>query len=77
MDYEKFYKEVVNWIYEANSNASKFGFQSDIYWKWVIDSVAEICERHNNNDLVNKQMTMLVNWLTDLYNQQKGNQVAN
>ncbi|QOY37058.1 hypothetical protein AWH56_005295 [Anaerobacillus isosaccharinicus] len=70
MDYKAFYAKVADWIYQVNQNAIKFGMDSDEFWNWVADSIGEICNKYNNNPLVKKQMTMLHDWLEEIY--QKG-----
>lgn len=75
MDYNKFFAEVAEWINEANDKAVKYGLQSHEFWTWVMRSTGEMCERYNNNDLVKNQIAMLVNWLMDLYANNKKQQV--
>lgn len=67
MDYHKFYSEVADWIHQINQMAMKHGMDSDAFWKWVTNSASEICKRYNNNQLVIKQMVMLLEWLDDVY----------
>lgn len=65
MDYSNFYGEIVQWINDANHNAGVMGFSSDSYWEWVIKSTGEICNKNNNQELVVRQMSMLIEWLED------------
>ena len=67
MDYKKFYSEIADWILQSNQMASKHGMGSEIFWKWVMDSLAAICERYGNNSLVLEQAAMLHKWLNDFY----------
>lgn len=67
MDYKVFYAEVADWIAQANQMAVTHTMQSDIFWKWVMDSSAAICEKYQNNKLVINQMVMLFLWLEDFY----------
>lgn len=67
MDYQQFYNEVVAWINEANQQASQHGLSSEVFWQWVTDSTAAMCNRYNNNQLVVKQMMMLSRWLEEAY----------
>lgn len=67
MDYKAFYAEVADWIMQANHVATTYGMNSDLFWKWVMDSTAAICEKYQNNKLVKNQMVMLFFWLEDFY----------
>lgn len=67
MDYQKFYNEVVQWIYQCNEIAVKHGLASEEFWNWVTDSSAEVCKKYNNNPLVIKQMIMLSDLLADIH----------
>lgn len=69
MDYEKFFSEIAAWIQSVNQMATTHGMDSDPFWKYVMQSSREICERYGNNDLVLKQMVMLYAWLEDVYAQ--------
>ena len=68
MDYKQFFAEVADWILAVNQKASEHGMQSDAFWDWVMHSSGEFGNRYNNNDLVVKQMVMLLEWLEDVYN---------
>lgn len=72
MDYSKFYSEVALWIQQSNQNAIKHGFNSDVFWDWVVKSSGEMCKRYDNNELVILQMTMLIEWLEKVFNSTKG-----
>lgn len=67
MNYRAFYAEVADWINQSNQMAVKYGLDSQEFWKWVTSSTGEICDRYKNNPLVQKQMTMLFQWLEDIY----------
>lgn len=72
MDYSKFYSEVALWIQLSNQNAIKHGFDSHVFWDWVVKSSGEMCNRYDNNELVILQMTMLIEWLEKVFNSTKG-----
>jgi hypothetical protein len=67
MDYKAFYAQVADWIYQSNQMAIKHGLASEAFWRWVTTSASEICNSYNNNPLVLKQMTMLCDWLEEMY----------
>ncbi|MCM3179732.1 hypothetical protein [Cytobacillus horneckiae] len=67
MDYKAFFTEVADWIIQANHMATNHGMDSDVFWKWVMDSTAAICEKYGNNQLVLNQMVMLFYWLEGFY----------
>ncbi|MBG9737105.1 hypothetical protein [Paenibacillus alvei] len=72
MDYRAFYDEVVNWISMANQAAAQYGMTSEQFWAWVADSSGALCKKYQENPLVKKQMMMLVEWLEEVYEKQKG-----
>lgn len=67
MDYKAFFSEVADWIMQANTMAVNHGMDSDVFWKWVMDSTAAISEKYGNNKLVLNQMVMLFYWIEDFY----------
>lgn len=67
MNYEQFYQEVAKWINQSNQLAIQYGLQSNEFWTWVLDSIGEISNKYNNNELVKRQMMMLHDWLIDIY----------
>lgn len=67
MDYKAFYAEIASWIMQCNHMAASHGFDSNEFWKWVMESAVSICTKYENNDLVTKQMVMLYLWLEDMY----------
>ncbi|MEJ8546611.1 hypothetical protein [Brevibacillus borstelensis] len=67
MDYRAFYADVVEWINQANQAAVRYGMHDEKFWVWVVDSCAAISKKYQDNQLVRKQMLMLVNWLEDVY----------
>lgn len=71
MDYTAFYKDVVNWIQEANQAAQRHGLGSEAFWMWVTDSAGQICQRYHDHPLVIKQMIMLTEWLEEVFEKQK------
>lgn len=68
MEYKAFYSEVANWIQQCNQVAIQHGMHSNDFWTWVMRSVGELSDKYGNNELVKRQMIMLVDWLEDLYN---------
>ncbi len=71
MNYKKFYQEVAIWINQSNQYAMQFGLNSNEFWTWVLDSIGDICNKYNNNELVQRQMMMLHDWLIDIYERGK------
>lgn len=67
MDYDVFFDEVKAWIKQCNVNAVEKGMHSVEFWEWVSMSIADICDRYQNDELVKRQMLMLYQWLNDLY----------
>lgn len=67
MDYEAFFKDVVDWINQTNQLAVKHGMESSEFWTWVTRSTGELGNKYNNNPLVVKQMVMLHEWLDEMY----------
>ena len=72
MDYQAFYADVVAWIQQANQEASRHGMVSEDFWKWVADSAAELSRKYGDHRLAVKQMVMLIEWLEEFCEQQKG-----
>ena len=48
---------------QSNQVAQTVGFNTDRYWLWVTGSIAEICKKYNDNELVVKQFGLLFEWL--------------
>lgn len=71
MDYKAFYDEVVGWISQVNQIAMQYGMHSESFWQWVADSSGEMCRKYQNNELVKKQMMMLVDWLEEVFERQQ------
>jgi len=64
MNYIHFFSvEVPEWMARSNQMAQLAGFGSDRYWHWVASSIAEICKKYNDNDLVVQQFGLLFEWL--------------
>lgn len=72
MDYQKFYGEIVEWIKQSNQMAIKHGLESDEFWRWVMNSSGELCDKYGNTQLVMKQMLMLIDWLEEVFLERKG-----
>jgi len=71
MDYGAFYKDVLEWISQANQAAMQHGMQSERFWAWVAASVAAICDKHQEHRLAHLQMRALVDWLEEVCEGQK------
>ena len=71
MDYEAFFKDVVQWIGQVNQAALRYGMDQDEFWDWVVGSCSEMCKKYQDNRLVIKQMEMMVDWLDEVYKSQK------
>ncbi|MDU5143535.1 MAG: hypothetical protein E6230_15255 [Paenibacillus dendritiformis] len=71
MDYKAFYADVVSWIDQVNQAAARYGMTNAQFWAWVADSSAALCDKYQENPLVIKQMTMLIEWLEEVYEKQK------
>lgn len=65
MDYRAFYAEVADWIYASNNMAAKHGLSSNEFWRWVATSTGEMCNKYQNNPLVQQQVKMLYSWLEE------------
>lgn len=68
MDYKAFYGDVANWIYQANQVAVQYGMESHEFWMWVADSSSVLSKKYQENQLVVKQMLMLVEWIEEFSN---------
>ncbi|WP_238788793.1 SAM-dependent methyltransferase [Streptococcus mutans] len=62
---EFFEKEVPNWMRESNQKMQELGFGSLAYWQWANKSIVAICEKYNNDDLVNGQFHLIWEWLEE------------
>lgn len=71
MDYKAFFADVADWINHCNQMAMRNGLDSDAFWRWVSTSLGEMCNKYDNNPLVNMQMTMLFQWLEGVYESTK------
>lgn len=71
MDYKAFFAEVAEWILKVNDMATTYTMDNEIFWNWVMKSIGEISKKYDNNSLVIAQMTMLYNWLEDVYAETK------
>lgn len=71
MDYKVFYAEIAEWINLSNHMAIKYGMDHSEFWRWVTISTGELCNKYQNNPLVKMQMTMLFQWLEEVYENMK------
>lgn len=62
---EFFEKEVPNWMRKSNQKMQELGFGSLAYWQWANKSIVAICEKYNNDDLVNSQFHLIWEWLEE------------
>lgn len=73
MDYKKFFSEVAEWIQRCNNMAIQHGMESNEFWTWVMRSTGDLSNKYGNNELVQMQMFMLIDWLKDMYERSKEN----
>ncbi|WP_027085416.1 hypothetical protein [Cohnella panacarvi] len=71
MDYNAVFGDVLAWIGQANHAATMHGMDSDEFWKWAADSAGNLCRKYDDNRLVIKQMTMMVEWLEEVFESRK------
>lgn len=63
MDYRAFYGDIVEWIYQNQSQTELLGFGSHEYISWVFKSAGQLADKYENNELVTKQLCMLLDWI--------------
>ena len=64
MNYIEFFeKEVPDWMRASNQKMQEVGFNTQEYWNWVVQSMAEITKKYNNDQLVMDQMGLILTWL--------------
>lgn len=64
MNYIEFFeKEVPDWMRASNQKMQEVGFNTQPYWNWVVQSMAEITKKYNNDQLVMDQMGLILAWL--------------
>ena len=64
MNYIEFFeKEVPNWMRASNQKMQEVGFATEAYWQWAVWSMAEVCKKYNDDQLVMDQMGLVLNWL--------------
>lgn len=68
MNYDEFFSDIAKWVQVCNENVKRYGLHSNEFWSWVSYSLAKICERYNNHDLVITQSIMLWDWLEEKNN---------
>lgn len=69
---EFFESEVPNWMRESNQKMAELGFGSLAYWQWVNQSIVAICEKYDNDELVNGQFHLIWEWLEEKVKVQNG-----
>lgn len=72
MDYKAFFDDVMAWIGQVNQEAMQHGMTSPVFWQWVADSAGALTVKYQESRFVVKQMVMLVEWLEEVYEKQKG-----
>lgn len=73
MDYKMFFADVAEWIQQCNNMAIQYGMGSNEFWTWVMRSTGELSNKYGNNELVQMQMFMLIDWLKDMYERSEKN----
>ncbi|MDR2976876.1 MAG: hypothetical protein LBV19_06145 [Streptococcaceae bacterium] len=63
MNYDEFFKDIISWIYDCNTQAQKLGFFNQEFWDWAVQSLTEICVKYNQDKLAQAQTAMLLDWL--------------
>lgn len=74
MDYRLFFGDVLAWIGQVNQKAMQLGMANPEFWQWVADSCGELTVKHQEHRLAVMQMAMMVEWLEEAYEKQKGAQ---
>ncbi|MEK4854810.1 hypothetical protein NST04_33580 [Paenibacillus sp. FSL H7-0756] len=72
MDYKALFWDVYQWTQQVNEAAARHGMQNPEFWQWVADSTGAICRKYNDHRLAIKQMVMMVEWLEEVYEKQRG-----
>lgn len=67
MDYDALFRDVVEWIGQANQAAMKYGMDKSEFWQWVAESSSGLCKKYHENRLVIKLMMTMVEWLEEVY----------
>ncbi len=66
MDWEKFFKDVVNWMNAANIMLKNYPIDSAEYWKWVIDTTGRIEKRYDGHPLVVGIMVAIIRYQDEI-----------
>ena len=66
MDWEKFFKDVMNWMNAANIMLKNYPIDSAEYWKWVIDTTGRIEKRYNAHPLVVGIMVAIIRYQDEI-----------
>ncbi len=66
MDWEKFFKDVMNWMNAANIMLKNYPIDSAEYWKWVIDTTGRIEKRYNAHSLVVGIMVAIIRYQDEI-----------
>ena len=64
MNYIDFFeKEIPNWMRASNQKMQEVGFATDAYWHWVVQSMADVCNKYGNDDFVKNQFGLIFDLL--------------
>ena len=66
MDWEKFFKDVMNWMNAANIMLKNYPIDSAEYWKWVIDTTGRSEKRYNAHPLVVGIMVAIIRYQDEI-----------
>ena len=66
MDWEKFFKDVMNWMNAANIMLKNYPIDSAEYWKWVIDTTGSIEKRYKAHPLVVGIMVAIIRYQDEI-----------
>ena len=59
MDWHEFFNDLEKWMEASNIMIQRHSFNSEEYWKWLVETIGVIEERYNKHPLV-------VMFLTDI-----------
>ncbi|PWV97455.1 hypothetical protein DFQ01_12199 [Paenibacillus cellulosilyticus] len=67
MDYNAFFKDVIDWIGQVNKMAMQHGMGNPSFWAWVTESTSALSQKYQDHRIAVKQMVMLIEWLEEVY----------
>lgn len=74
MDYRKFLQELADWMEASNQRLKQFGFDSDVYWQWVMQSSGELCNSYGNHPLCLEIMAAVLRFQDDNFKKVTNNE---